>query len=285
MFYENIKRSDISISISSEKKNSNLSIMDRPENPTREVEPPPVSPTSSSSIPMSPGGTSSEVLKMVARVLRNMEGVTSKNSERLRFLDPELKSTQSRIEILEILCQANDEKIANLTTDLANVQIQKEPELRHSKRNNEKYGKEITTNNYFHSSKVKDTSRLERLFNKETHTKYIIEKDVGGDHTQHESSCKYQRDKYGTMRSRFRSHDNIMSCCLGTEDDVFLDNPIRKHESEPYIVKSDDPKTSNFMKRLWGYEDLAENKTNLRHTFPSHITIDHDPTEECYIST
>ena len=293
MFFESIKRNDISITISSEDKNSNLSTMDRPENTPKEVWPPPISPTSFSSMPASPGGSSSEVLKMVARVLRNMEGVTSKNSERLRFLDPELKSTQSRIEVLEILCQANDDKISNLTKDLSTVQMQKEPKFPHPKGNNEKYGKEITTNNYFHSSKVKETSRLERLFSKETNTKYIIEKDIDGDHTQygkgykdpHTPSLQRPSSDPTTMRSKFRSHDNIMSCCLGNEDDVFLDNPMRKHESEPYIVNPADPKTSNFMKRLWGYEDVAESRTNLGSKFPSHITIDHEPTEECYIST
>ena len=83
-----------------------------------------------------------------------------------------------------------------------------------------------------------------------------------------------------------KSQDNIFTnCCLGAKDGSPLDNPIRKHESEPYMADTDDPKTSNFMKRLLGYEDVPERKENLGYKFPSHITIDHEPTEECYIST
>ena len=89
------------------------------------IEPHLTSPFSSASLPISPSGYPSDiqVLRMIAKVLRNMEGVTSKNSERLRFLDPELKSTLSRIEVLEILCQANSEKLNKLNTDLATVQM------------------------------------------------------------------------------------------------------------------------------------------------------------------
>ena len=277
----------MSISISSEGKNSNLSRMDQSENIKKVVELLPVSPVPSSSLPTSPGGSSSEVLKRVARVLRNLQGVTSKNSERLRFLDPELKSTQSRIEILEILCHANEDKIATLSNDLTTSQIQKEPKLSQASTKDDMYGKEVITNNYFHSSKSKETSRLERLSHKETNTKYIIEKDIGTDHSQSKNKGKYDGDKVRTqILSKCRSQDNIMTCCFKTEDDVFLDNnTIRKHESEPYMVNPDDPKTANFMKRLWGYEDVSGNRKNVGHIFPSIITIDHEPTEECYIST
>ena len=43
--------------------------------------------------------------------------------------------------------------------------------------------------------------------------------------------------------------------------------------------------TNDFMKRLWGYEDVAEPKLNVAYNFPSDISIDHEPSEECYIST
>ena len=166
MFYENVKQREASYSYTSTNKPNPFSSMDRPENtPTHQADLPPVSPASSSSMPTSPGGTSGEVLKMVARVLRNMEGVTSKNSERLRFLDPELKSTQSRIEVLEILCRANEDKINHLATDLGPAQTRKD--TKDYRRNDEVYGKEIRTNNYFHT---KETSRTERLSSKETNT-------------------------------------------------------------------------------------------------------------------
>ena len=295
MFFESIKSSQTSFSFTSSNKCNNFSSMeDRPEGTKfkMESELPPISPASSSSVPASPGAQA-EVLKMVARVLRNMEGVTSKNSERLRFLDPELKSTQSRIEVLEILCHANEDKINHLTSDLGSVQRQKE--TKDPRRNHEPHGKEVRTNNYFHTSETKETSRTERLSSKETNTKYIIERasDNADDKidSTHEANTHYTRDdSSGPIRGKFRSHDNIMTCCLSpVEDEVFLlDNPIRKHESEPYMIHSNvDPKTRNFMKRLWGYEDVPERKsTNLpQHKFASRITIDHEPSEECYLCT
>ena len=166
MFFESIKSSQTSFSFTSSNKSNNFSSMeDRPEGTKfkMESELPPISPASSSSVPASPGAQA-EVLKMVARVLRNMEGVTSKNSERLRFLDPELKSTQSRIEVLEILCHANEDKINHLTSDLGSVQRQQD--TKDSRRNHEPHGKEVRTNNYFHTSETKETSRTERLSSK-----------------------------------------------------------------------------------------------------------------------
>ena len=298
IYYQNVKQRDISITFSSsENKNNHFSsIMEEtPESTTSptvqqqmlgttpDAKLPPVSPASSSSVPTSPGGTSSEVLKMVARVLRNMEGVTSKNSERLRFLDPELKSTQSRIEVLEIMCHANEDKLNHLSTDLAIVQNEKDTK---NQTNDRKNGKEILTNNYFHTSKLKETSRTERLSSKETNTKYIIERHSDSGHNQHGNTQKDNEENTGKVRSKFSSHDNIMQCCLSGEDDVFVnDLPMRKHESEPYMVNPNDPKTSNFMKRLWGYEEIPERISNLVHKFPSHMTIDHDPTEDCYKRT
>ena len=290
MFHENIKQREISYSFTSSNKNNAFSSMDRPENDTTmNTELPPVSPASSSSVPTSPGGPNSEVLKMVARVLRNMEGVTSKNSERLRFLDPELKSTQSRIEVLEILCRANEDKISNLSTDLCSTHNQQD--AKESRNNDGVYGKEIRTNNYFHTSKekeTKETSRTERLSSKETNTKYIIERNSDRDHSKDENTQTPSEDKPTPLRPNFRSHDNIMTCCLSpAEDEVFLlDNRIRKHDSEPFMVHSSDPKTSNFMKRLWGYEDVPEQKSSsTMHKFPSNMTIDHEPTDDCYLCT
>ena len=295
MYFENIKSSQTSYSFTSSHKCNNLSSMeDRPETTKikMESELPPISPASSSSVPASPGAQA-EVLKMVARVLRNMEGVTSKNSERLRFLDPELKSTQSRIEVLEILCRANEDKINHLTSDLGSVQKQKETKA--SRRNHDMHGKEVHTNNYFHTSETKETSRMERLSSKETNTKYIIERasdttDNKTDSTHEENTHYTNDDPGGPIRSKIRSHDNIISCCLSPgEDEVFLlDHPIRKHESEPFIMHSNvDSKTRNFMKRLWGYEDVPETKaTNIpQHKFASRITIDHEPSEDCYLCT
>ena len=51
----------------------------------------------------------------MTRVLRKMEEVAKTHSERLRFLDPELESTNTRIEVLEALCKANENKINGLT--------------------------------------------------------------------------------------------------------------------------------------------------------------------------
>jgi len=294
MYFENIKSSHTSYSFTSSNKCNDFSSMeDRPETTKikMESELPPISPASSSSVPASPGAQA-EVLKMVARVLRNMEGVTSKNSERLRFLDPELKSTQSRIEVLEILCRANEDKINHLSSDLGSIQKQKETK---NIRRNETHGKEVHTNNYFHTSETKETSRTERLSSKETNTKYIIERasdtaDNKAESTQEENTHYTHDDPGAPIRTKFRSHDNIITCCLSPgEDDVFLlDNPIRKHESEPYIMHSNvDPKTRNFMKRLWGYEDVPETKTtNLpQQKYASRITIDHEPSEDCYLCT
>ena len=287
MYFENIKQSQTSShSYTSSNKYKNFSSMeDRPEMTTKttmDSELPLLSPASSSSVPASPGAQA-EVLKMVARVLRNMEGVTSKNSERLRFLDPELKSTQSRIEVLEILCRANEDKINQLSSDHGPVKTPKETK--------DSNGKEVRTNNYFHTSQTKETSRTERLSSKETNTKYIIERTSDKTDPTHQENTHNTNDDPHPIRSKFRSHDNIMTCCLSpVEDEVFLlDNPIRKHESEPYMMHSTvDPKTRNFMNRLWGYEDVPERKpTNLnQHKFASsRITIDHEPSEECYLCT
>ena len=56
-----------------------------------------------------------DVLKLMTRVLRKMEEVAKTHSERLKFLDPELESTNTRIEVLEALCKANETKISGLT--------------------------------------------------------------------------------------------------------------------------------------------------------------------------
>ena len=249
---------------------------------SEDKEMPPASPAASfRSMPNSPGGANSEVLKMVARVLRNMEGITSKNTERLRFLDPELKSTQSRIEVLEILVRANEDKISNLSTDLASIQPKrdaKSPSL-----------KEIQTNNYIYNSKTKETSRTERLSSRETNTntKYIIERQSNNIDSPKDTQ-KYSSDISSTKPSKFHSHDNILTCCVSADDDVFLDTrTIRKHESEPFMMnhQKDLNATNDFMKRLWGYEDVAEPKFNVAYNFPSDTSIDHKPSEECYIST
>ena len=61
----------------------------------------------------SPGpnpGHNHEILQMMAKVLRKFEEVSKKHAERLRFLDPELESTNTRIEVLETLIRANDER-------------------------------------------------------------------------------------------------------------------------------------------------------------------------------
>ena len=74
---------------------------------------------SSGSTPGSPASPrvppDKDVLKLMTRVLRKMEEVAKTHSERLRFLDPELESTNTRIEVLEALCKANENKINGLT--------------------------------------------------------------------------------------------------------------------------------------------------------------------------
>ena len=122
----------------------------------------------------------------------------------------------------------------------------------------------------------------------ETNTKYIIERNSERDHSKDGNTQTPYEDKPTPLRPTFRSHDNIMTCCLSpAEDEVFLlDNRIRKHDSEPFMVHSSDPKTSNFMKRLWGYEDVPEQKSSsTMHKFPSNMTIDHEPTDDCYLCT
>ena len=44
-----------------------------------------------------------------------MEEVAKTHSERLKFLDPELESTNTRIEVLETICKANELKINSLS--------------------------------------------------------------------------------------------------------------------------------------------------------------------------
>ena len=44
-----------------------------------------------------------------------MEEVAKTHSERLKFLDPEMESTNTRIEVLEQLCKANENKIDGLS--------------------------------------------------------------------------------------------------------------------------------------------------------------------------
>ena len=258
--------------------------MGKPNTTWLKTEPPLTSPSSSASLPISPSGYPSDiqVLRMIARVLRNMEGVTSKNSERLLFLDPELKSTLSRIEVLEISCQANSEKIDNLNTDLATVQICNDRKNLPWNKDNTKCKKEIRTNNYFHSSKIRETSRLERLSSKETNTKYIIER---ANYAPYPSSFSADRNEYNTIPRKYRSYENVSSTWSGG-DDVFLEKGSKRHKSDSAIQTrmKGDPRTPSFLKSSWGYEDVpmgvpsSGNKT-------SWLNIGHEPTDECYIST
>ena len=73
------------------------------------------SPTSKASAPGSPGMADNAMLKKMTLVLRKMEEVAKNHAERLRFLDPELQSTNTRIEVLETVCRANEDKIDQLS--------------------------------------------------------------------------------------------------------------------------------------------------------------------------
>lgn len=59
-----------------------------------------------------------EILMMMAKVLRKFEEVANKHAERLRFLDPELESTNTRIEVLESVIQANDDRVMDVIRNL-----------------------------------------------------------------------------------------------------------------------------------------------------------------------
>ena len=59
-----------------------------------------------------------EILQMMAKVLRKFEEVASKHAERLRFLDPELESTNTRIEVLESICKANDDRFVDFVESM-----------------------------------------------------------------------------------------------------------------------------------------------------------------------
>ena len=269
---------------------------------------PPLSPMSLTSIPASPTGhASGDVLKIVAKVLRGIEGVTSKNTERLRFLDPELKSTQSRIEILEILCQSNEDKINDLTGDIATVQIRLNKQAIPSREAGGKnfYEKEVITNNYIRSSMLREISKSQsEKSSKETNTKLIIEKQFGGgrDKTFKNTGYDGMKNYDNDFPSKFQSHDNVTTSFNGnstSDDEVFLDNGERKYVGDSgidrYMVETataGDPKTTEFIKRLWGYEDVAAGAAAQRQQslasstkFPSQIMIDHNPTNGCGPST